>query len=112
MDAVNDAAAHPELTPAARRGQHAIAAATAHLRATVTGLAQLADAATTIDAAITTAHAEQTRHRHRDQTAQHLARLHATLTTAATIPDNQLADAAAAASAAAHYTTANINPTR
>jgi hypothetical protein len=110
--AVDQAAAHPDLTHATRHTQRDITEAADALRATVRQLEQLADAATTIDATHHAVHAEQVRQRHRDHAEHNLNRRRARLTTACGATDTELADSAAAATTAAQFASQHLNPPR
>jgi len=82
MDAVNDAAGHPELSEQALAGQYDIAAATRTLRADLTWLTTVADAAASIDATLAAADQHHRRVHRRDLVNEQLTRRRATLAAA------------------------------
>jgi hypothetical protein len=102
MDAVNDAAGHPELSEHALAGQDDIAAATRALRADLTWLTTLADAAARIDASLAAADEHQRRMQRRDLVNAQLIRRRATLATARAAHRSS-PDTLEAATAIAHY---------
>jgi hypothetical protein len=110
MDAVNDAAGHPELSEHALAGQYDIAATTRALRADLTWLTTVADAAASIDAALAAAAAEHQHRLHRrDLVNEQLTRRRETLAAvrAAHRPSRDDLDAA---TAIAHYATQALTP--
>jgi uncharacterized protein (DUF1501 family) len=82
MDAVDDAAGHPELREHALAGQSDIAAAARALRADLTRMTTLADAAAAIDAALDAADGHQRRLHRRDHVNEQLTRRRAALAAA------------------------------
>jgi hypothetical protein len=82
MDAVCEAADHPELREQAVAGGYDIAAAVRGLRADLTGMTTLADAATAIDAALAAADDHERRRHRRGHAAEDLAGRRAALAAA------------------------------
>jgi hypothetical protein len=109
MDAVNDAAAHPELSEPARAGQDDIAAATRALRADLTWLTTVADAAASIDTTLAADDQHQHRVLRRDLANEQLTRRRATLAAARAAHQASPGDLEAA-TAIAHYTTQELAP--
>ena len=102
MDAVCEAGDHPELRAQAIAGEYDIAAAVRGLRADLTRLTTLADAATAIDAVLAAADDHERRRQRRGDAAEDLAGRRASLAAArAAHPPG--ADAGEAATAIADY---------
>jgi hypothetical protein len=108
MDAVNDAAGHHELREQALAGQHDVAAATRALRADLTWLTTVADAAASIDTTLTAAHQYQHRVHRGERANQQLTRRRATLATACAAHRPSPADLEAA-TAIANYATQQLS---
>ena len=109
MDAVNDAAGHPELSEQALAGQFDIAAATRALRADLTWLTTLADAAVRIDATLAAADEHQRRMHRRDLANEQLTRRRATLAAVRAAHRSSPGDLEAA-TAIAHYAAQELAP--
>jgi hypothetical protein len=109
MDAVNDAAGHPELSEHALAGQYDVAAATRALRAELTWMTTLADAAASIDAALAAADQHQRRLHRRDLVNEQLTRRRAALAAAHAAHRPSPGDPEAA-TAIAHYVTHELAP--
>jgi pterin-4a-carbinolamine dehydratase len=111
MDAADQANGHPELHEQTRAGQVDIAATTRALRADVARIAELADAAASVDATLAAADRHQDRLRRRDHANDQLTRLRAALADARSHDPHRLTtDDVEAAASIAQYTAQQLTP--